>query len=44
MTTLRHDYRLLAQTAIQSILDQVEGKAVEPFTVVPVELIERETT
>jgi len=44
MTTLRHDYRRLAQTAIQSILDQVEGKAVEPFTVIPVELIERETT
>ena len=44
LTTIRNNYKMLAQTVLRCILDQVEGKGVPNLTVVPVELIERRTT
>ena len=44
LTTIRHDYRMLASTAIHIILQQIEGKNVPNLTVVPVSLVERSST
>ena len=44
LTTIRHNYQMLAMTAIHIILEQIEGKNVPNLTVVPVELVERRST
>ena len=44
LTTIRQNYRVLAETALENVLAQINGEKVDDVTVVPVELIERKTT
>ena len=44
LTTIRQDYRLLAETAISTLIDLMDGRRVPDKQVFPVTLIERKTT
>lgn len=44
LTTIRQNYSVLAETALENVLAQINGETVEEVTVIPVELIERKTT
>ena len=44
LTTIRQNYSVLAETALENVLAQINGEKVEEVTVIPVELIERKTT
>ena len=44
LTTIRQNYSVLAETVLENVLAQIDGKKVEEVTVIPVELIERKTT
>ena len=44
LTTIRQNYRVLAETALENVLAQINGEKVDDVTVVPVELSERKTT
>lgn len=44
LTTIRQNYSVLAETALENVLAQINGEKVDDVTVVPVELIERKTT
>ena len=44
LTTIRQDYRLLADTAISTLIDLMDGRRVPDKQVFPVTLIERKTT
>lgn len=44
LTTIRQDFKLLAQRAVEMLLDQIEGKEAPMLLEIPVELVERKTT
>ena len=44
LTTIRQNYSVLAETALENVLAQINGEKVEEVTVIPVEFIERKTT
>nr|WP_180485671.1 LacI family DNA-binding transcriptional regulator [Treponema socranskii] len=44
LTTVRQDYKLLAETAVSTLIDLMDGKRVPDKQVFPVTLIERKTT
>ncbi len=44
LTTIRQDFKLLAQGAVETLLDQIEGREPSRLLEIPVELVERKTT
>lgn len=44
ITTIRQPIEKLAETAVEVVIKRIEGKPTEEFHILPVELIERETT
>ena len=44
LTTIRQDFKLLAQGAVEMLLDQIEGREPSKLLEIPVELVERKTT